>query len=394
MTTKALPTNRPTYRRDRYTFLAYFMLAYFAYTQVVMGPAMPFLRAELGLNYTIAGLHFSAFSSGMIIAGLTGAAVAGRLGRQRVFWGGGAGMAVGAALFVIGRTPVVTIGGALVMGVFGTYLMNIISSTLSDHHGANRATALTEANVVASGVNILPPLLVGTLAGTLVGWRATMWLAVIAWGLVLLTQTRVAIPAPVLEQATDGQGGTTRRLPLPRRFWIIWALIVFVVAVEWGITAWGADFMITRVGLDRALASGLISAYFLAMVTGRFVGSRLTRRAEALTLLPGALVLAFIGFLIFWLSPLAPLNVVGLFVAGLGIANLYPLSLAAGTTAAGDDTDRAGAYISLAAGMGALLAPQVLGAVADVTGIAVALGGIVVLLAGAGVLLVMARRTR
>jgi fucose permease len=46
-----------------------------------------------------------------------------------------------------------------------------------------------------------------------------------------------------------------------------------------------------------------MTAYFLAMVIGRFTGSRLTTRLESHTLLPAALALAVTGFLIFWLVP-------------------------------------------------------------------------------------------
>jgi MFS family permease len=74
-----IPSAAPVpFVRDRFTLLAYFMLGYFAYLQAALGPAVPFLRAELGLSYTIAGLHFSALAIGMILAGLTGAELAAR----------------------------------------------------------------------------------------------------------------------------------------------------------------------------------------------------------------------------------------------------------------------------------------------------------------------------
>ena len=44
-----------------------------------LGPLMPFLSTELNLNYTISGLHFSAYALGMTLAGFTGERVS--LGR-------------------------------------------------------------------------------------------------------------------------------------------------------------------------------------------------------------------------------------------------------------------------------------------------------------------------
>jgi len=377
---------RAPYVRDRYTWLAYGLLAYFAYMQAALGPVMPFLRAELGLNYTLAGLHISAMAVGMILAGVTGAALAARLGRPAVFWGGGGGMAAGALLLVTGRAPVVTIGGALVMGLFGTYLLNMIPATLADLHGANRATAVTEANVAASAATALAPVVIGLLAGTAITWRGVFWLGAIVWAVTALVAHRIALPAPAIA------GGGAVGGPLPRRFWLVWAMIVLLVAAEWSIVAWSADFMAGPVGLERALASGLMSAYFVAMVIGRFIGSRLTRRMETSDLLPAVLGLALGGFLLFWLARTPALNIVGLFTAGLGVANLFPLSLAWATTIAGDQTDRASALISLAAGLAILIAPQLLGTTADAIGIARAMGLVAVLQLAAGGVMLAARR--
>lgn len=53
---------------------------------------MPALREELGLSYTVASLHFSAFAAGMILAGLVGDRIVRRYGRATVFWTGAAGL--------------------------------------------------------------------------------------------------------------------------------------------------------------------------------------------------------------------------------------------------------------------------------------------------------------
>jgi hypothetical protein len=44
-----MTTNAP-FVRDRFTWLAYLMLAYFSYLQAAPGPLMPFLRDELHLS--------------------------------------------------------------------------------------------------------------------------------------------------------------------------------------------------------------------------------------------------------------------------------------------------------------------------------------------------------
>ncbi|MGQ9851743.1 MAG: MFS transporter [Aggregatilineaceae bacterium] len=356
------------FQRDRFTWLAYLMLAYFAYQQAALGPLMPFLRDELKLNYTITGLHLSAFALGMTLAGATGDALVRRWGRRRVFWGGGAGMAAGALAFVLGHHPALTIAAALLMGAPGTLLMITVQATLSDRHGTRRAVALTEANIAASLSAGLAPLCVGTLQRAEVGWRGALLLGACGWATLTWRGWRVPIPPRNVSAAAGSSSGRVARLP--GLFWAYWLVVFLSVSAEWSTIFWGADFLETSVGLRKVDAATLMSVFFGAILLGRILGSRLARRIPLSTLLPGAALLAWGGFLPFWLAPLAPLNVAGLFVAGLGIANLFPLTLAAASgSVAPHQVDAASSRITLAAGLAILITPQVLGTLADHTGI-------------------------
>jgi hypothetical protein len=51
-----------TFHRDELTWFAFGMLGFYNYLLSGLGPLMPSLREELGLSYTIASLHFSAFA--------------------------------------------------------------------------------------------------------------------------------------------------------------------------------------------------------------------------------------------------------------------------------------------------------------------------------------------
>jgi fucose permease len=104
------------------------------------------------------------------------------------------------------------------------------------------------------------------------------------------------------------------------------------------------------------------------MLTGRFVGSRLARRDPAPKLLVGALAIALIGFPFLWLGSVPVVNLAGLFVVGIGIANLYPLIVGAGTDLAGARAEHAAARLAIS-GSGALLVmPLIVGALSDRVG--------------------------
>ncbi|HYO88744.1 MAG TPA: MFS transporter [Candidatus Limnocylindrales bacterium] len=352
------------FARDRFTWLAYFMLAYYAYMQSALGPLMPFLAGELNMSYTVRGLHVSAFALGMIIAGSSADRVAQRFGRTRVFWVGGGGMALAGLSLIAMRTPALTIAASFGMGVIGSYLLVVIQAALSDHHGPNRGIALTEANVCASVSSMMAPLLISQAESIAVGWRIALIVGAGAW-LLLLTRRSVPItPEPV---RTAEANHTRRRLP--RLFWVLWGVVFLSVAVEWSIAFWSPDFLERVVGVDRVTASGALTFFYLAAIFGRLAGSRLTRRLRPDLLLVGAGAVVVAAFPVFWLARTPVLALGALFVLGLGIANLFPLSLSAATTIGADMANTASARVSLAGGLAILIVPQLLGSLADQIGI-------------------------
>lgn len=376
------------FRRDRFTWLAYLMLAYFAYLQASIGPIMPFLRDELGLSYTVGGLHVSAMAFGLVSGGLTAEGAITRWGRRRIFWGGGGGMAGGALILALGPVAPLTILGAFLMGFLGTLLLITIQSSLADHHGPHRAIPLTESNVAASVTAGLAPFFVGGFARLGIGWRSALLLAGLVWLAALVRLRDEPIPRP--RQAPRKAGKGNHRLPAG--FWVYALIIMLCVGAEWSIVAWGADFLVDVGKLRKADASLIMTLFFAAMAFGRYSGSRLTRLMDTQRLMTAAVALSLLGFVPFWLSPLSGLRVAGLFVAGLGVANLFPFMLTIAVGAGAAQSDLASARVALMAGLAILLAPQTLGWAADQTGIRAAYGLVFGLLLTAGALTLVSSR--
>ena len=349
---------------------------------------MPFLRAELGMSYATASLHFSAFALGVLPAGLLGDRLSGAFGRRRMVWGGSSGMATGAVLLVAGAHPAVTLVGTLMMGTFGGLLLMNLQATLSDAHGEGRSVAISESNVVASLFAIVAPLAIGAFerAGIL-GWRGAMLAAVAA--LVLVYGRFRGAPIPNAKP-TGADGKAVSSGPLPPLFWGYCAVLFLATAVEWSMAFWGAAFLQDEVGFRTPGAAALMGAFFVAMLVGRILGSRLARLVSTAAILFGAQLVAIVGFALFWLVPLtvpgtwgAASSVAGLFVTGLGVANLYPFVVSAATGIVPEQADRAVARIALVGGSAILLAPLVLGSAADVFGIGKAYGVVAALLLAA-----------
>jgi MFS family permease len=372
-------TPAKTFIRDRFTWLAYFMLAYYSYNFNLLGPLMPFLRRELNLSYTVTGLHLSAFALGMALAGFSADHFAKLWGRWPIFWGGGGGMALGAVALVLSPQVALTILSAASMGYLGSLLLVMIQTTLSDRHGEQRAIALTESNVGASLTASLGPMLVGGFEAIHIGWRGALFLGVACWVLMRLTFQTEAIPGAkkhLTQTKTPSQS-------LPMIFWAYWLVNCLSVSIEWCFIFWGADFLEKVVGLSQVNAVTLISVFLGAMVLGRFLGSRLSRRRPSAHLLVLALIITLIGFPIFWLVRIPFISVTGLFIAGFGVANLFPLNLATALQISPQQVEQASARISMGSGLAILLVPLLLGWIADQLDIQNAYGlvGVIIVLA-------------
>lgn len=355
-------------RRGGATWLSYGLLGYYAFMLNVLGPVLPFLRAEHGLSATLSSLHASMLAVGMLLASLLSPYVIARLGRQGALWLGGSAMTAASILLTLSGHPAGTLLSALAMGTLGTLLLVVISAQLADSHPAHRATVISEANVGGSIGAALAPLLVGLCGALAVGWRGAVLLGAASFALLAFGLARLR-PATAGTQAPAPSAAATRA-SLPRRFWRYWAVLVLVVAVEFALVFWVASFLVSVRGWEPAAAVIASTTFPALMALGRAVGAAVTRRAAPVPLLYASLGLALVGVLLIWASPLPIATLAGLALAGAGVANLYPLTVAQALAVAPGQSDLASARAALASGSAILTAPLLLGALADWAGLA------------------------
>jgi len=367
-----------TIHRDRFTWLAYLSLAFYGYFLNVLGPITPFLKEELKLTYTVSSFHFTAFAVGILLIGLGGHILLRRIGSRRSLWLGLFGMSLSVLLLLIGRTPIITIGASFLMGLIGSLILAIVPAALSDQHGESQAVALSEANVTASLFATSAPLLVGWFAHSVGNWR---WaLGIIACTPILMFLIFGKDTSPSAASVTAEPTQTDR--PLPSLFWIYWLGIVLGVSVEFCMVFWSADYLEQVLGLIKADAAQAVSLFLAAMILGRLLGGRLVQRFSTRIVVAISVILAGIGFVLFWKSLNSLLALSGLFLTGLGVANFYPLLLSLAMHAAEGNTVQAGARTTLASGTAILALPLALGRLADAIGIRSAYGIVLLLLAG------------
>jgi len=366
---------RRTFHRDRFTWLAYLSLAIYGYFLNVLGPITPFLKEELKLTYTVSSFHFTAFAIGILLIGLGGHVVIQRLGRSCSLWLGLFGMSLSALLLLVGRNPVITIGASFLMGFIGSLILAIVPSALSDQHGEMRAVALSEANMIASLFATSAPLLVGWFTQSTGSWR---WALGSMAGIPILMFMIFGTDSSPNTSVTATPSQAKKSLPV--LYWLYWAGIVLGVSIEFCMVFWSADYLEQVMGLIKADAAQAVSLFLAAMILGRVLGSRLVQRFSTRLVVTVSILTAGVGFLLFWKAASSFVALSGLFITGLGVANLYPLILSLAINAADGNTVRAGARATLASGTAILALPLILGRLADAVGIRSAYGIIVLLL--------------
>src|SRR3954471_11848163 len=258
------------FRRDRLTWVAYVLLAWFAYLQAAPGLVIVHLRDELDLSYSTGGLHVTAFAAGSLVAGMLSPRLERGIGRRTLFWSAATLMGAGAIGLTAGRIAAVTVGSVLVMGVGGGLLLVTVQAALADNHGDRRAVALAEANVAASIAYVALIGLLSLTAAVHAGWRLALLVSLVIPALAWWRNRRLAIDAPPPSQVPQGR--------LPGVFWVAGAMLVCTTAAEWCVTAWGATFVQGAAHVSSDVAVTLMVGYFGGVLAGGVAGGRAARR--------------------------------------------------------------------------------------------------------------------
>ena len=350
---------------------SYAAIAVVGYVLYGVGAVAPYLRTQLGLSDAEVGLHSSAMAIGLVLSGVV-AALDRRFGEVIVRGAGVVTLAVAVVVLALGPALAATLGAALLVGLGVGTLLGYTNAMLGRPGGRLARVRVARANVWAMVSAFACPVVLAAASGTGLPWALGL---VPALGLLVIVGLDLRA-GPRLVLASDTSDGPR----LPRGFWLAWTFLVAVIAVEFSIVFWGATLIERQTAVETAVATLLGGLFLGGMFVGR-LGQSLglgtagdIRRSAAI-----GLVLAGTGAAIAWVSTSPPVSAAALFLAGLGVAGLYPLGIAAALAAAPGRLTLAGTRLTLASGTAILGAPFALGAAADFAGVPIAWGLVVLL---------------
>ena len=362
--TPAVTTNH-TPVRDRVTWISYVQISFFAWFMYSFGATQALLRDEQGTGLVLASLHGTFLSIGGLLAAVSVARLMLRYGRGRVLRLGSIGTIIGVLILTWpGLSIGVTFLGVFLAGIFGTFIVATVNAFLLDHEGLAGPAALTEANALACFAGLLGPLVIGIGAATLLGWRAGMYVVILALIAVEIWRGRnteaFSEPPEIVAKVERGK--------IPRAFWWSWLLLVCVIGAEFSLTFWGADLLRERCGFGPAAAAASLASVVGGMFIGRAFGARLARAFDTESILRVAMACALASFAIAWSFTWWPVVIFGLFLTGISISVHWPLSVSRAVVASDGLTDRAAGLAAVAASIASGIAPFALGALSQSIG--------------------------
>lgn len=311
---------------------------------------------------------------------------------------------LGSGLVTVVAAILLSLGAGL-PGLVGSQAALCVALAVFGAAGGMLNVAMNSAGVILeemSGTPLLSRLHAassfGGLAGGVVGGLAAARVGaaphLFAFGVAALMVTGSVARSLLL--VDEGQrlvrrpsGPSARRLPLPaRRSVLILGAVAGCAAYgEGALGDWGTLHLVEDLATSAPVAAAGYAAFCLSMGSGRLAGHRLLRQLGATRLSVAGCLLAAVGMLLGALAPSVAPALLGLVLAGLGFSNVFPVAIGRAGALAG----ARGVALATTLGYGGLLlGPAMIGGLASLTGLPVALTTVSMLAAVACCLVLLA----
>lgn len=360
--------------RGKTVWVSYLQCTFYAWFIYSFGATVAFIRETQGLTATQVSLLSVAFSGGGITAGFVTRPLIARFGRGRLLQAVSYTASLGMVLYMTAPTLAWTLVAVYLTSVSGALAIQCTAAYVGTHLGKQGPRAISEMHAWAAGVGLFGPICVGAGVAAGFGWQPGLVVAIAGLLGVEVARGRDASAYGPVPSATALDHHHDRPGALPKRFWWTWLCLVATTATEFSLLFWGATVLREQGGLGAAASAAALGCVVGGMFAGRTAVAFASSRVPAERLYLGSLILAAVGFLVFWRTDTAIAMMLGLAITGVGAGAHYPLGIERAMRASHGRSDRAAAMVSVGTGVAGGGAPFALGALSDVIGIHSAYG--------------------
>jgi FHS family Na+ dependent glucose MFS transporter 1 len=350
-------------------YAAMFMLG-FAIS--LLGPSLPGIAQQTGATLPQAGLLFTLFSGGSILATVLLARFNDRPVRRWTFLAGALLMAGGlwgvsvANTFALVGLAIAFTG--LAMSTEGT----VPNAIFVDHFGAGAGRALNKLHISVGVGSFIGPLVFAAIlraGGDYTGaYRVGAGLMLVVAALWL-----VSLPPEPVRQPASVKSRSGRRISLLALtpLLLMFALAALYTGTEQVLAGWLFTYGQIALNQIATTASLAVSLFWGAMLLGRISAVALLDRLSNIPLVRAGLVLAGVGVLLVLGGQFVPLVFwIGVLCVGLGFGPIFPTSLAYATQLAPQRSGAVGSLFVASGSVGAMFLPLAAGSLIPLIGIA------------------------
>jgi MFS family permease len=378
-------------RRARFAVAALFLTNGALFANLL--PRYPEIKADLGLSNAVYGATIAAFAAGALVSGPAAAALIRRYRSSRVAVLGS--VLIGAFAFLAGIAPSAwAFAGSLVVAGGA----DAVTDVAQNAHGLRvqrryGRSIINSFHAVWSAGAILGGLMGAGAIALNISRGTHLAISAVVFSVVCLVAYRYLLPGPDIDSenparsriSTSGAAGWAT-------YGALAALVMIAIAgatVEDAGSSWATLFM-RELGAPGAIAVFGYIALVGFQFIGRILGDRMVDRFGQRAVARAGGVIAAAGMSGALVFPTVATAIVGFGAAGFGVATLVPAAMQGADELPGLRTGAGLTVVAWLMRVGFVLAPLIVGAVADATSLRVGLLSVpvagVVVIALAGVL--------
>ncbi len=338
---------------------------------VLIGPTLPGMIAQFDLSLSAAGLIATMQNAGGFIGAVVALVIADRFSRPGMILVSFALLA--AALFAVGTAERYL---TLVIAFAASGLcIRVLDVMLNAHTGelaeGNSGKALSTLHMFYSIGAFVGPLVVRGLVRTTMAWSGVYQIVAAGYLLVLIGAAgffRSYLDSGRRRSSREQAPAVKRHTPSRSSAALVGMLsfLLFFYAIhQIGLVAWLPYYLEVGRGASSDLASYALSMYWIGIIAGRFISSRVVVRIGARRILCIGTLLAAAATAGGILVPSPAWAVVLVAAAGMTSGATIPLAYSVGYTLLPQRTGSVTAWMSIIMLAGRLLGPWFIGTVAD-----------------------------
>ena len=339
---------------------------------IMLGSILPEMKSDYALSYQVGGALLSVQSVGYVLAGLLAGYLPFVLGIKISFILIQLSVTLGFVMLLVSGNPVWLLAAMFLIGIgkggitnYNNLLMNIYSE--------GNAGPLNILHACFAAGAVIAPL----IAMVVTGWRPAVIIGCVccAASLAFLLPAGFSdkdletSDAPDISASAENSGKKKVDYGFVKEklFWVTVIICFFYQAVEASFMGWMTSFLIDTGVMAESLAQFTTSVLWMALMAGRLLCSAAATKVSPRSMIL-ALTLITTGFMVILLQTKSP---AGLIIAtagiGLGMSGMFGTSV----SNAGDIFSKypvcMGFFVFMTS-MGAIVAPAIIGSVANTQG--------------------------